>query len=202
MRTPARPRCHSCPSGKLPANVCPGVRLIPASALATDPHDGSSCSLWLCARGARNCAARQWSDSHPLRLSRTECLPTARQRARRGEDPRAMPPERAGDIQGRYLLRLIQQILVAKGFSQELDGYRFHGAHRHGNIAVRRDKECGNQILGLDQAESNGGRGCQYPKSTPPATNCYSPASYNSLPARGSCLFLTWPSCMFFGASV
>src|SRR5260370_13663138 len=48
-------------------------------------------------------------------------------------------------------LNRIQQILVTKGFSQELDCPRFHGAHGHRNIAVSRDKDHGNLILGLDQ---------------------------------------------------
>jgi hypothetical protein len=48
-------------------------------------------------------------------------------------------------------LNRIQQILVAKGFRQELDCSRFHGTHGHGNIAVCRDKDYGNPILGLDQ---------------------------------------------------
>lgn len=39
-----------------------------------------------------------------VRITRIGCLPTARQRARRGEDQRAMPSGTTGDTQGRSLL--------------------------------------------------------------------------------------------------
>ena len=57
------------------------------------------------------------------------------------------------------LMNSIQQFLIAKGFSQELDCSRFHGAHRHRNIAVSSDKDYGNPILGLDQGGADASAG-------------------------------------------
>ncbi len=38
-------------------------------------------------------------------------------------------------------LQVIQQILVAKWFGKERNGARFYGPHRHGDIAVTRNKD-------------------------------------------------------------
>src|SRR5580704_6137266 len=39
------------------------------------------------------------------------------------------------------LLNRVQKILIAKWFGQKLDGTRFQSFDRHGNVAMRRDKD-------------------------------------------------------------
>src|SRR5580704_15751208 len=48
-------------------------------------------------------------------------------------------------------LNRIQQVLVAERLGQELDGSRFHGSHRHGDVAVAGDKDDGNMNTSLSQ---------------------------------------------------
>lgn len=45
----------------------------------------------------------------------------------------------------------IQKILVAKRLGKEVDGTRFHGPHRHGNVTMPRDEHDGNPDVRLCQ---------------------------------------------------
>jgi len=44
-----------------------------------------------------------------------------------------------------------EQVLVVKRFREEFEGPGFHGAHRHGDVAVTRDENNGHRCLVLGQ---------------------------------------------------